>query len=66
MNNQEMLRELEHTHRNIGGVIMRVGIQKLLDPNWPEIDEQVAEAEVSLARIKEMRLRAKRRKDRRL
>jgi hypothetical protein len=66
MSNQEMLGELERAHRNLGGVIVCVGTQNLLGLSWPEIDDQIAEAEMSLARIKEMRLRAKRRKERRL
>jgi hypothetical protein len=47
MNQQEVLRDLECAHRNIGMVKLRVLIQNLLNPNVQELEEKVADKEIT-------------------
>jgi hypothetical protein len=66
MSNQEILRELERAHRNIGAVRLRMGIQKLLDTDVTEREDQVVDAIASLVRVQEKMRQVKRSKGRRL
>lgn len=66
MSNQEMLRDLDRAHRNIGAVMVRMGIQKLLDPDGLDREEQIVDAIASLIRVQEQMRQLKRSKARRL
>jgi len=66
MNRQELLRDLECAHRNIGMVKLRVLIQNLLNPNVQELEEKVADSLAALLRVLEQMRKSNRRNERRI
>ncbi len=66
MNQQEVLRDLECAHRNIGMVKLRVLIQNLLNPNVQELEEKVADSLAALVRVQEQIRKSKRLEERRI